>query len=151
MATWTQIFCSSQPTISLISQHWGPAPKRGTLCCCTQTADQRRRELDPLIKSTTIAIQSEPHQCRSRPIRALCSPNSRASRRHLIQRSARKLFQVQTSRQHPINLIVYISFFFLFLSFIPFIFSNCHFGFVGFFVVVCGSEYFWFSRDLSVL
>lgn len=116
MATWTQIFCSSQPTISLISQHCGLAPKRGTLCCCTQTADQRRRELDPLIKSTTIAIQSEPHQCRSRPIRALCSPNSRASRRHLIQRSARKLFQVQTSRQHPINLIVYISFFFFYLS-----------------------------------
>jgi hypothetical protein len=26
------------------------------------------------------------------------------------------LFQVQTSRQHPINLIVYISFFFFYLS-----------------------------------
>lgn len=32
MATWTQIFCRSQPTISLISQHCGLAPKRGTLC-----------------------------------------------------------------------------------------------------------------------
>jgi hypothetical protein len=62
------------------------------------------------------------------------------------------LFQVQTSRQHPINLIVYISFFFFFI-FHPLYFLKLSFWFCWSFFVVCcaGSEYFWFSRDLSVL
>jgi hypothetical protein len=61
------------------------------------------------------------------------------------------LFQVQTSRQHPINLIVYISFFFFYLS-SPLFSQIVILVLLEFLVVVCaGSEYFWFSRDLSVL
>jgi len=63
-------------------------------------------------------------------------------RRHLIRRSARKLFRVQTSRHTTSSSIS----FYISLSFIPFIFSNCHLFFCG-----LGSELIVFWRSFRLI
>ena len=68
----------------------------------------KEKELDPLIKSTTIAIQCEPHQWRSWPS-AQQTENERRRRGIWSQRSARKFVQVQTSR-HTTSSRLYLSF-----------------------------------------
>lgn len=108
----------------------------------------KEKELDPLIKSTTIAIQCEPHQWRSWPS-AQQTENERRRRGIWSQRSARKFVQVQTSR-HTTSSRLYLSFgYFIFHPPLFFFFQIviCFFFVCGWGLKFFSSRSFCFIRN----